>query len=357
MASLIIGAGMFSLPFVFARSGFIVGTAYLVLMCAIMAEVHKSYAEIIDKSGEELRFVGYAEKYLGRGGRVVGSISGLLGILITLTIYLVLSVSFIKLIIPSIPSVLAVVLFWAVGSLLIAVGVKKFAGIDVLFFIGIALIVGIVAIFGLLFGRTDFLAASPADALGVFFPLAPVLFSLSGRSAISSIREYFSSKGYSVKNFKKSIFIGTIIPIFVYGLFVVGISMLSSGGVADDAVSGIDLLPSYYLFLLGALGIFSLITSFIFLGSEFKGIIEKDFKTPSVASLLISIGTPILLFFCGLTNFLTLVGIAGGIFLATESLLVIAIRRRATSRKRPFDFILIAIFLIAVIYEIVRLAI
>ena len=352
MASLIIGAGMFSLPYVFARSGIVAGIVYLLIMALVMAETHISYAEIIEASGNDKRFIGYAEKYLGRGGGIIGGISVVFGILISLTIYIALSASFIHFIAPMMPDIVSVFLFWALGSALVVSGINKFAGLDIVFFAGIALITGALAVLGPVFGDINNFNIAPTDIAGIFLPLAPVLFSFSGRSAISSIREYFLSGNYPKKSFKRSIVLGTFFPIIVYAAFVVGATMLSSGGVAEDAVSGLVLLPHGYLLMIGVLGLFSLITSYVFLGMEFKGIVENDLKFPRIAAALAVLAVPIVFYMVGLNNFLTLVGLAGGIFLAVESALVIMMRRAATLRRKPYDFILMAVFLAAIIYEI-----
>jgi amino acid permease len=355
MASLIIGAGMFSLPFVFANSGIVAGIIFLVLMFLVMAETHKSYAEVIDQSGEAERFVCYAYRYLGKSGKILGGLSVIAGTLISLTIYLVLSASFIRLIFPFISPLLATILFWIIGSLLFVSGLKMFAEVDVLFFIGIAVITGVLAVYGLFFGRTGALSAAPFKITGLMFPVAPFLFAFAGRSAISSIKEYFSSKGLQKDNFVKSIIVGTAIPVVVYGLFVVGIAMLSPAGISEDAVSGLTLVPSGYLFLLGILGFLSLITSYIFIGAELKNIAEKDFLFSGVAAALITIAAPIVLYLLGLNNFIILVGIAGGVFLATEGTMVILMRRAATLRKSPWDFAVVSVFVLALVLEVLSL--
>jgi amino acid permease len=354
MASLIVGAGMFSLPYVFARSGFIVGAVYLLLMAFVMTETHISYAEVAEVSGNDSRFIGYAKKYLGKGGEIVGGISVVLGILITLTIYLALSASFIHLIAPGAPLIAAVVFFWVSGSIMILSGIKKFAGLDILFFAAMAIITAIIAILGLVFGNIHNFNAAPADIAGLLFPLAPALFALSGRSAISPIRDYFSSGNYPKKNFRRAVALGTFVPVLVYAAFVIGTTMLSPNGVAEDAVSGLLLLPHAYIYLIGVLGFLSLITSYVFLGMEFKGIVERDLKFPVAIAATVVIVIPILFYVAGLNNFLALVGLAGGVFLAIESALVIMMRRAATLRHKPFDFILMAVFLAAMIYEAIN---
>jgi len=353
MASLIIGAGMFSLPYVFARSGVVVGTIYLILMVLVAIEIHRSYAEVIEAGGEGHRFAGYAEKYLGKKGGFVGGAAVIGGIIMTLAIYLTLSASFIGLIFPGVPTFIAALTFWIFGSVMIAVGIRKFAGLDTMFFLGIVAITFAIMIFGIMFGDRNILVLKPTDLSGIFLPLAPILFSLSGRSAISSMKEYFIERKYGRKNFIKSIALGTIIPAFVYGAFVFGITVLSPQGVTADAVSGLAHLPFFFLCAVGVLGFCAIITSYVFLGMELRGILEKDIGMKHVIALAVSIILPAVLYFSGFNNFIFLIGFVGGIFLALESIIVIMMRRAATLRRRPYDFILVSVFLAAMVYEVV----
>ena len=353
MASLIIGAGMFSLPYVFARSGAIAGVIYLVLMALVAMEVHRSYAEVVEAAGESHRFAGYAEKYLGKTGSLIGGVSVVGGIILTLAIYLTLSGSFIGLIFPDIPGIAGILIFWAIGGAMIASGIKKFAGLDLIFFLGIIITAAILAAFGLVSGDIGMFSRFPADMASVFLPFAPVLFALSGRSAISSMREYFSENRYDPRNLKKAIALGTVVPVAVYAAFVFGVTALSSQGVTTDAVSGLSHLPGALIAVIGVLGFSAVVTSYIFLGMEFRGIMEKDAKVRPWLAALIAVILPLALHIAGLNNFITLVGLVGGVFLAIESMIVISMRRAATLRRRPYDLILIAVFLGAVVYEII----
>lgn len=354
LASLIIGAGMFSLPFVFARSGAITAAIYLIIMAFMMNEVHRSYAEIIEAAGDEERFAGYAGKYLGMAGKTVGGLAVIAGLIISLTIYLTLSASFIHLVFPAVPMSAAVICFWVIGAVLSVAGIRSFAGLDTIFFIGIAAIVGVIVVMGSIFGDFNAIKLFPTDTIGIFLPLAPVLFSLSGRSAISSIKEYFKERRFDEKNFKRAISLGSFFPIIVYAAFVVGVTMLSPEGVAADAVSGMTVMPVILGVLIGVLGFLALITSYVFLGMELRGIFERDLKVPSVIAAISIVSLPIVLYFMGFNNFLWLISLAGGLFLAIESIMVIMMRRVATRKRRAIDIFLIAILLSAIIYEIAR---
>ena len=68
LATTIIGAGMFALPYLFNKAGIATGLFYLFIFGAVFALIHLMYADIIVRTSENRRFSGYAKIYLGRLG-------------------------------------------------------------------------------------------------------------------------------------------------------------------------------------------------------------------------------------------------------------------------------------------------
>ncbi len=354
-ASAVIGAGMFSLPQIFARSGVAVGIAYLILIGIVVSLIHKKYTEITEVEGDDKRFPEYAEKYLGEGGKVLGSITSIIGIIFSLTIYVALSGSFISAIFPALPETAGAIMFFVAASLFISAGITSFAALDSILFGLIAIIVFAIAITGAMKGDFSAVTSKIIDPVNILLPLGPVLFALNGRAAISSIKEYFRKKGYDKKNLSKAIVIGTIVPAVFYGLFSLGIIALSGSGISADAVSGISHMPYWFIAGFAFLGVITLITSYIFLGLELKDILQRKFHSGKILAFILSAGIPLALYLSGMNNFEMLIGIAGGIFIALEMIMIVFMYRVMTGKKKATDIILIGIGFSGIIYEISRL--
>lgn len=352
LASLIVGAGMFSLPYIFAQTGFAFGIILLLFFVLVSAIIHKRYAEIIQKENGDKRFAALIEEYLGKRWKVPATITVITGIIFTLLVYLVLSGSFIRLIFPDIHSGGAMFLFWILGSVFVFMGISKYAFVDVLAFLGIAGIIFFIFINGIIHGNGVRLDNFSLSSAGLVF--GPFLFSLAGRSAISSMWEEYKKEKGTKKNFLRSVILGTALPALLYVAFVYGITRLSENGVSMDAITGITLLPFNAGVLLGSLGILVLITSFIFLGLEVKGILKNDFKIPGIIAAAIATLAPFGFYFLGFTDFIKLVSLNGGVFLAIESLFIIMIYRKAIKKNNFIDFALIGVFLTAVILEMIN---
>ena len=69
----IIGAGIFGIPYVVVKSGFPIGLTHI-LIIAILTIITMLYlGEIALRTKENCHLAGYAEKYLGKKGKIAGA--------------------------------------------------------------------------------------------------------------------------------------------------------------------------------------------------------------------------------------------------------------------------------------------
>ena len=94
LAGTIIGAGMFSLPFIFQSAGLSTGIFYLILIPIAYIFVYLMYSDIIVRTKESHRLVGYAKIYLGNWAFWLTILMSVVESVFVLTIYLILSQSF-----------------------------------------------------------------------------------------------------------------------------------------------------------------------------------------------------------------------------------------------------------------------
>ena len=339
LSGTIIGAGVFSLPYIFSTSGWLPTLLYLVIFSLVFYFVHIMYADIILRSGERYKFVGYAKNYLGELAFWMSILVTVIGSILTLTAYLILSNKFLQVIFPTIPFLSHdISLFWIISSIIIFIGVKRVAKIEFFILAAMILITFFIFLFGL-FGDPlmNIERASMNPAL-LFLPFGPILFSLSGRTAIPSVIDYFEENQIPFTHFKKVIFIGTMIPVALYVLFILGILGVSQF-VTVDSIETIASLPFVFPAIVGVLGILSLLSSYIVIGLSIDEILHFDLKIPKILSGLIVVLGPLALPFIGFNDFIKVISLAGGIFLALEGIIVISMWRRTESlNTHPFLF-------------------
>ena len=63
-----IGAGILGIPYVVAKSGFLIGLGYIILLGLIILLVNLYLGEIILRTKGKHQLGGYAKKYLGKTG-------------------------------------------------------------------------------------------------------------------------------------------------------------------------------------------------------------------------------------------------------------------------------------------------
>ncbi len=333
LAETIIGAGMFALPFVFFKAGLVFGLFYLFFFSAIFALTHLMYADVILRTRENHRFAGYAGIYLGRFGFWLTAVITILGGIFALTIYLILSASFIGLALPLTPDIYKILIFWLFCSIAVFWRINRLTISEFLILLGSLAIVLILLFFGLK-NFNEALSETPLFNFSyVLAPLGAVFFSMGGRVAVPAVLGYFRNNGEKIVEAKKPIIFGSFFPAFVYVLFVLGILGLS-GNVSEDSVSGIvGGTPLFILLILGLLGIVSLFSTYIVIGRDIKKSLEHDFKFPQIFSGLAVAVTPLILYFLGLRNFMELVGFAGGIFVGLDNIILILIWQKAVKTE------------------------
>ena len=88
LAGMIIGVGMFAVPFSFAAAGFWLGALELILLSCAVLILHLLYGKIVLATPEFHRMPGYVRRHLGRRAELVSWASTLFGTIGTLVAYL-----------------------------------------------------------------------------------------------------------------------------------------------------------------------------------------------------------------------------------------------------------------------------
>jgi amino acid permease len=352
-----IGAGIFALPYVMQTAGWGAFLGTLVFLGALLAGIHALYSRALERTPGKHRLAGLAHLYIPRRlfPFAAGSIFG--GLALTLVAYLILGATFIRLLIPSVPYSTSLAIMWAIGALPLFFRMKRVVAME---FVGTLAIASLITFIFASAEHISSVFSMPAVAHGsgaLFLPFAPILFSLAGWASIGAMRDYEQKVGIAHRPRVSSIVIGTAVIAALYALFAAGVigSAGANGLVSPDTISGLASWPPLRVKLLAFLGLLAISMVHIPVAEEARGSLERDFGwNEHKATLLVAL-LPLTCVALGLTNFFDTIGVAGGVFLSVNYIVVALVIKNALPLSRRATWFMnftIFVFLAAAIYEI-----
>ncbi len=343
-----IGAGMFSLPYIFKESGWLPGIFYILLLSCAVIFVHYLYWLVLARVDEKKRLLGLVRDRLGGVAFYTALVSIVIGLLLTLVIYLILAQNFGKMILPPPLDNYGAALFWLAVSLPLLLKLPRLVGAEFLATIFKVLIVLLV----FLLGKDGLSVVAPVNIENIFLPFGAVLFSLAGWTAIEPMFEWQKKNGDS--KFLSKLAIGTFFSAAIYLIFIIGI--LGSDGVfSPDVFTGPSSWPLWELQIFALLGILAIWTPYVPVSLEIKNGLEKDLRLPAFWSFAAVLIIPPVIFLSGFFNFLGAIGLAGGVFLALQYVFILLVSKKilALSGIRKFlANLLLFVFLAAAVYSV-----
>jgi amino acid permease len=344
----IIGAGILGLPYIFAKSGFFIGLAWLIFLGVIIIFVNLYVGEVTLRTKDTHQLPGYSEKYLGLWGKRIMILAIVFGIYSALLAYMIgEGQSLSKLFSGGLEySLLFGVGFWIIMTFLLQGGLKRLKSIE---YWGVIVIIFIVfLVFFLLFPGIKLENTTYLNVSKLFLPYGIVLFALLGFTSIPELRREI---GKDRKLLKKAILLGTLIPILLYIMFsfvfvgvlgknVLEVATLSFGGILGN--------------ILLLLGVFTMMTSFFVLSFSLKDYFVFDLKNRKILFLFVSV-VPLILYLLvslfNLVGFVRVLGIGGAISGGVAGILILLMNIKAKKKgdRKPEYSIPINWFIIGIL--------
>lgn len=322
-----IGAGIFVLPYGAVQSNLILTTFYLITLTGLTLLINFLYGEVILRTKEKHRLLGYIKLYLGKIYYFIILFMEIFMIIGTLLIYLLMAGEFLSIIFSNYfnyPSIFYSLISGIILTILIIFDLKTVVFFE--FFMIIFLFFSIFIIFGSALPKIDF-SNYVISNKNFFLPIGLILFALAGLNGITEIRDILRGQE---KLFKKAIKWGTILPASLYFFFIITVAGVSGINTSKEAIQGLTPFLGEKIIFLGAVfGFLAIATSFLGLGLTFKNTLLFDFNFPPAAINAILIIIPFAIYFSDLKNFIKIIILVGGIPLIIEYITVILLHRQA----------------------------
>ena len=366
LMSTIVGVGMFALPYAGAQSGFLVAAVFLIVLTIIMTLLHLFYGEIVSRTKEKHRLVGYADHYLGKGWRNLVTVSTVVGFYGSLLAYIIVGGDFLHLIFSSAINTSSIVfnlIFFVIGAVVVYFGLRLISGLD--FLMGFFLVLIIFLFLYLGFNQINIDNLKTFNWSNIFIPYGVILYSLAGMAAIPEIREIFSENNR--KFYKRAIILGTVIPAVLYLIFMGTVIGLTGLNTSDEAIKGLSVLLGEKVVFIGALfGFLATITSFFIIGLYLKETLWYDLKINKNLAWFLTCFVPLILLGLGMHNFITIIILLGALMGGIEGTAVVLIYKKAKKLgnqspdyelKEPaiLRYVMILVFILGFIYTLVQI--
>lgn len=349
LASTIIGAGVFSLPYIFKNMGVKNGLFLLFFFLLIYIFVHLMYAKLIERnSGAE--FGSLAKKYFGKYGGIATWMI-VLELIFVSVVYIILASEFLSVLWGGEHLFGFTLIFWLFGILGMFFSMRVVEIFETAGLFGMCLLIGIVGVVGFFFQK-GIVGNNFEMSFQSLVLIGPLLFAFSGRPIIARITR--TLKNNEKKHIYSIIAWGTGIPAIVYTIYTLGVLSMNVK-ISENVIETIVGFPSFIPIVLSVLGIIALWTSYFVIGINIRDILSFDVNINKKTALFVSAVFPIVLYMLGAKNFIQAISFVGGLFLGLEGLLIVRMWQKEYKKKNIFfftSFCFLIVFLIVIIQEV-----
>jgi len=357
----VIGVGIFGLPFVASKVGFLVMLPYFLVMFFVAMWMNFIYSDVILGTSKVHRFPGYVEEYMGHKWKNVSFVVVSLGLVGSLLAYLIIGGQFLYSFLSPFfggGTILYTLLFFALGAFFVFRGIKSIAIIELVLFFVLLLVLGLFFI-----NSVDAINLDNFQSINLAFLILPygaVLFSLGGGSVMPEVAEVLAGDKANKKNLRRKlrrlIVLGLGLTVAIY-IFFIYIVQGSSVVVSEDAISGLYGVINNDIIRLGFIfGIITCFSSFLALSLTLKKVLWYDFKLNKNFSWFLTCFIPLGLFFFGFRKFIEIIGFTGAVLFGLEGIILIFLYReflkKAGKKMNHLNYLLLGVFILGIILSI-----
>ncbi len=358
---LIIGAGIFAIPYVFAQAGFLTGLIDLIILTIVLIYTCLCLGEVILRTKSKHQLTGLAEKYLGKEGKLIMFASVLISLYGALIAYGIGSGEALHALFGWNSTYFSLIFMIILGFVLFF-GLKIFENFEMIFSPLKVLLIFILIILAIPFVIPANLMVFNSTMLQI--PYGVLLFALTGFSVIPHMASGLKDK----KLLKNSIIIGIVLSAIIYLLFafaVVGVLGAKTTELSTIALG--ELLGKHMVILGNLFAVLALGTAFVAIGYSLKENFVLDYKVNNILAWLGVLVVPILFVLVGKFSFVKIIDISGVIGTGISLLAILVIHTRAIKQgdREPeykiknslfFKGIIILLIITAIVYEFFRIA-
>lgn len=366
LVSTIIGAGIFAMPYAFARAGFWPSLVVFFVLAVVSIVVMLMYAEVVLRTqGIHHEATGYAGKYLGKPGRIVMLIANLIGMYGGLLIYIIGGGDFLRSAFGpgvSMSPLVWGIIFFGVCSILVIMGLRTVAKADLVFMVLFVALVAVISILAV--PKISVANFTAGDLTQILFPFGVIIFTLSGSAAIPLLNNLLKGQSHKLG---KVVLWGSVIATVISLVFTIAILGLGGTQTTSDSVGTVQqYLPPVASLAMAIFGLLALGTSFLIYSLILRDMYMFDYKIKRGWALLLTLVFPIAFFFFDVTGFIGAISFVGSMTGGLTGILYVMMYRQAKIKgQRQPEFqvnfpvwvqgVVLFVYIMAITYEVLKL--
>ncbi len=333
MIGAIIGAGIFGLPAVFVRVGFLPGTILFAGLAVLVTITHLFFAEQLLSIRERHRLAWLAKHSLGETASWIATLTYPTQIIAANFAYLILGGEFLAAIANAagihFPVGVWQLLFWIAGASTVYLGLKMMANVNA--YATSAKLAALLFAVIVVSGNIEFTAIKDAHWGDWYLPFGVFLFTLSG---LASVGEVVEIAGRKRSDALFAVGVGTVLSAAISWLFGTAVYLGAHGYPIRTTSELISVLPVQYALLVPALGFLAVATAYMVSAEDLKHTLSFDFGLSKMWAAVIGLGTPLVMLAFLPRDFLATISFAGAVLIGINSILVCLIALNGFSRQK-----------------------
>lgn len=326
LVGVIVGAGMFALPYAVMRAGFLWGAVHLLLTFFIVTSIHVLYSFVITATPGKHRLPGYARMYLGAWAGWLAFLSAFGGFYGALLVYGILGGMFLSRLFPgtALGTEGFTFAFFAAGAAVLLMNLRRVGEVNFFLTLVLILFVLFLAIMSLPYVQVSHIISIPESA-DWFLPYGVFLFAFAGASALPDAAEVFRRETKNRNGlFRRVVVLSTVIPLFLYVIFIGSVVGVSGAETSPEAIWGLEKMVGQKAVVAGSLiGFLAVFTSFLGLGLDLKNIFRYDIGWHSSVAWVLVVSIPVFLFAAGVNDFVRVIGLVGAGALGIDGIIIL----------------------------------
>lgn len=354
LSSSIIGVGFLSLPYIALKVGVWAMVFYFIVLTVLMMFLHIIVGKISLKTPDFKRWPGFVGYYLGNIPKEVMMVLIVFGIMAVMLVYLIIGSQFLSVVLAPFfgGNILTyVLLYFAVTSIFIYLGVKAISRVDFLALLLLLAILLLIVFKGLPYIDLQNLNIFPQENFksSWFLPYGALLFSLWGAAFIPEVEEMVRG---NKKALKTIVIVSTLITAIFYFLFTFLILSITGNGTTESALVGLGgYLGKGVMSVVLCMGVITTFIAFIAEGLLLKKIFMYDMGVKHFPAFVFTCFAPLILFLLGVNSFIPLISFIGGVLLSIDGILILLMYKKIGGRN-IIIYPLVIFFILGIAYEL-----